>query len=142
MENRIMNRRKALSVASLVAVVGATLTFASPNRTVRADAEPTKIVIDMNEYQFAVEGQDAGTAITLKTGTLYEMTIKNTGKLSHEIWWGKDPQMVEDEGRLDGYKTNLFAGVPMAIIGGEADTPTGYEIDISGLTEIEEGPGQ
>src|SRR5436853_5345852 len=84
-----------------------TLTVAMPNRSAKAEDTPTKLTITMDEYHFTVEGHDANAPITLKAGVLYDMTIKNTGKLPHEIWWGKDPLMVEEEGRLDGFKTNL-----------------------------------
>src|SRR5258708_1198 len=135
-----MNSRKVLFTALLIIV--AALSVATSSRTVKADAAPTKVVLDMDEYHFTIEGQAAGAPLMFKTGILYALTVKNTGKLNHEIWFGKDPQMGEDSGRLDGYKTNLLANVPVAIIGGEADTPTGYEIDVTGLIEIEEGPGQ
>jgi len=137
-----MNIRKAVVNGLLVVVTVAALSVASTNRTARADDAATKVVINMDEFHFTVEGQDAGAPITLKAGTLYDLTVTNTGKLPHEIWFGKDPQKAEDADRLDGYSTNLLANVPIAIIGGEPDTVTGYELDVTGLTEIEEGPGQ
>src|SRR5689334_14506710 len=137
-----MNVRTALFSSLLVLVTIAALLVINPIRTVRASDDATKVIIDMDEFHFTVEGADAGAPITLKAGTLYDLTVKNTGKLPHEIWFGKDPQKAEDADRLDGYQTNLLANVPVAIIGGEPDTVTGYEIDVIGLTEIEEGPGQ
>src|SRR5258708_20437957 len=138
----VMNIRKALRSVLLVLVTATALIAVNPIRTVRADETATKVVIDMDEYHFTVEGKDAGDPINLKVGTLYDLTVKNTGKLPHEIWFGKDTKMAEDGSRLDGYQTNVLATVTVAIIGGEPDTVTGYEIDVTGLIEIAEGPRQ
>src|SRR5215468_5949500 len=137
-----MKTGKALCVVLLIVVTAVALFVLTPRRIARADETATNVVLDMDEFHFTVEGQDAGAPVILKAGTLYDLTVKNTGKYPHEIWFGKDPQMGEDVGRLDGYKTNLLANVPVAIKGGEPDTPTGYEIDVTGLVEIEEGLGQ
>jgi len=137
-----MNVQKALCSVLVVLFITAALFVVSPFRAARAADEATKVVIDMNEFHFIVEGGQPDAPITLKAGTLYDLTVKNTGQLPHEIWFGKDPKQGEDGDRLDGYQTNLLTNVPIAIIGGEPDTATGYEIDVSGLTEIEEGPGQ
>src|SRR5215475_9499483 len=137
-----MKTGKVFSVVVIVVVTAVALFVVHPSRVARADDSATQVVIDMDDFHFTIEGQTAGAPITLKAGTLYDLTVKNTGKYPHEIWFGKDPQMGEDVGRLDGYKTNLLANVPVAIKGGEPDTPTGYEIDVTGLVEIEEGLGQ
>ncbi len=137
-----MHTKKAVAVALLIVVVLAVSSAASPRQIARADEVATKFTIVMDEYHFTVPGQQPNVPITLKTGTLYDMTIQNAGKFPHEIWWGKDPQMVEGEGRLDGYKTNLLDKVPVAIIGVQADGTSSYEIDAPGLDEIEEAPGQ
>jgi len=136
-----MSLKKGLSTVLFVFAVS-TLIVVSKNRTAKADDTATKITINMDEYSFTVQGQDANKPITLKTGVLYDMTIKNTGKLSHEIWWGRDAQMNDEEGRLDGYKTNLLTNVPLTIIDGQANTTDGFEINVPGLTEIKEAPGQ
>jgi hypothetical protein len=133
-------RRGTFTLLFTLAII--TLTVAMPNRSAKADDAATKITINMDEYHFTVEGHDPNAPIILKAGVLYDMTIKNTGKLSHEIWWGKDPLMVAEEGRLDGYKTNLLADVPVVIIDEQTAEPNGYEINVPGLTEIKEGPGQ
>ncbi len=136
-----MSFRKVTStLLFMLAIV--TLTVAVPNRSAKADDAPTKITINMDEYHFTVEGHDANAPITLKVGVLYDMTIKNTGKFAHEIWWGKDPLMDPEEGRLDGYKTNLLTNVPIVIIDEQTAAPNDYEINVPGLTEIKEGPGQ
>ncbi len=96
-----MNSRKVLFTALLIIV--AALSVATSSRTVKADAAPTKVVLDMDEYHFTIEGQAAGAPLMFKTGILYALTVKNTGKLNHEIWFGKDPQMGEDSGRLESY---------------------------------------
>src|SRR5947209_12486146 len=68
------------------------------------------------------------------------MTIQNTGKFTHEIWWGQDPQM--QEGRLDGYSKGLFNGVSVAITGIQAPGQDPFEVDANDLTEIALTPGQ
>lgn len=134
--------KKAIAIVLLTVGALVATSAISPRQVVRADGTATKITIVMDEYNFTVPGQQPGAPITLNTGTLYDMTIQNAGKFPHEIWWGKDPQMVESEGRLDGYKTNLLDKVPVAIIGVQADGTSSYEIDAPGLDEIEEAPGQ
>ncbi len=135
--------QKRILIGSLfvVLVVTAALTLKTTH-VVRADDAPAKITIDMEDFHFTVEGQQPSTPILLKVGQLYDMTIKNTGKYAHEIWWGRDPRMVEDEGRLDGYKTNLLENVAVAITGTQPNSTDPFEIDINGLVEIEEAPGQ
>ncbi|MHB8629711.1 MAG: hypothetical protein ACYDBJ_25120 [Aggregatilineales bacterium] len=137
-----MYTKKVVAIGLLMVVVLTVASAASPRQIVRADEAATKFTIVMDEYHFTVLGQPPDAPITLRTGTLYDMTIQNTGKFPHEIWWGKDPQMVEAEGRLDGYKINLLDKVPVAIIGVQADGTSSYEIDAPGLDEIEEAPGQ
>ncbi len=92
--------RKSVRIGALIAVVALAVLFA-PSTTARSmDEEAHKMTLNMNEYAFVVDGQQPGTPLTLKAGELTDLTLKNTGNLIHEIWWGKDAKI--QEGRLDG----------------------------------------
>jgi hypothetical protein len=127
-------------VASIFTIVMGIIGFSGPQHTAKADQEAVKFTITMDEYHFTVEGQQPNDPIQLKVNQPYAMTLKNTGKLSHEIWWGKDTQM--QEGRLDGYSTGLFDGVSVTITGTQASGQDPFEINSNGLTEIALNPGQ
>src|SRR5258708_4132974 len=121
---------------SMLAVVTVTTT-----QVAHAEGEAVKVAVNMDDFHFTVVGQDSTAPIELKAGQLYDMTIKNTGKYDHEIWWGKDAQMG-DEGRLDGYATNLLENVPLVITQATAGGDDGAEINVTGLEEIKEAPEQ
>ncbi len=88
----------------------------------------------MSEYAFQVDGQALGVPLTLKTGTLYNLTIKATGTMGHEIWFGKD--LKKQEGRIDGYSTNLFTGVDMAVTLPASNAATPLEVDTTAFYEV------
>ena len=99
-----------------------------------ADDKPTAVTINMTEYAFQIDSNPAGTALTLKSGVLYDLTIKNSGTMGHEIWFGRNTKL--QDGRVDGYSDNLFTGVDMALFVQltKADNP--LEIDTTAFYEV------
>ena len=84
---------KRLMIGAFTLAFGLIVTgLTSPVHSAKADNEPVKITLNMDEYHFIVEGQQPNTPLELKAGQPYQMTIKNTGKLKHEI---------QDQGRDD-----------------------------------------
>ncbi len=134
-----MVQKKMIIGALLVGFAMLTVVIVTSTHVAKAEGEAVKVVVNMDDFHFTVVGQDSTAPIELKAGQLYDMTIKNTGKYDHEIWWGKDAQMG-DEGRLDGYAINLLEAVPVVIT--EAVGNDGAEINVPGLIEIKEAPGQ
>ena len=136
-----MTKTRFFTIVTILLITA--IGFAMPTQTLKVKADDNgaaKFTIVMNEYSFVVDGQKAGDPIQLKVNQLYDMTVQNVGKIPHEIWWGKNTQM--QDGRLDGYSTNLFAGVDVAIFGTQAAGQDPFEIDAPGLTEIALTPGQ
>ena len=134
-----MLQKKMTILCLSVAIAMLVATTLTNTRIASAQDEAVKIVVNLDDFHFTVPGQDTTAPITLKAGQLYDMTITNVGKYDHEIWWGKTAQMG-DEGRLDGYATNLLENVPLVITQAAGDDQA--EINVSGLIEIKEAPGQ
>lgn len=133
---RILISLFATALIATLGVFGAKITA----RSAQEDDKATKVTLLMNEYTFQVDGQKVGDPLTLTAGQLYNLTLKNTGVLVHEIWFGRDPMM--QEGHLDGYSKGLFEGVDMAVTGEQGAQKQTFEIDSKALYEVALKPGQ
>lgn len=131
---RILIGLSSTILIAAIAVFGAKITARS------ADDNATKATVLMNEYTFQVDGLKAGDPLTLTTGKLYNLTLKNTGTLIHEIWFGKNTKM--QEGHIDGYSKGVFDGVDMAVTGEQGAQNQEFEIDSTALYEVALNPGQ
>ena len=100
---------------------------------------PTEFNISLQEFQFKVEGQDAGSAIELEAGKLYQFNVTNIGTLTHEVLIGQNAIMV-GEGMHHDYDGAMLADVEVAITG---ETESGeFAIGVTGLNEFELAPRQ
>ena len=90
--------------------------------------------IEMGEYYFQIEGQERNEAIVLEAGAPYEIVFANVGTMEHEVLIGRD--VVEVDGALDGFETNLLDAVEVDVVGGD------WEVGTSGLIEVELEEGE
>jgi hypothetical protein len=102
------------------------------------DGEPIVYTLAMNDYNFVVEGQEAGEGLTLEAGQLYRLVFRNDGLVLHEVLIGRDPSQ---EGEFTGdYAEHLLAEVLVDVYGvGEAFT---FEVVSPGFLEMELAHGQ
>ena len=73
------------------------------------------LTISMGEMFFQLEGQDQNETITLEAGIPYRITFSNVGTLVHRVKFGRG--LVIEEGVPFAYTEDLFAGVPVKILG-------------------------
>src|ERR1700694_5345511 len=129
-----MSFKRGLITSLVVTLVVVSGLFSSTALTrVAADETPVTLNLGMNEYAFVLDGGPLNAPITLKTGTLYNLNISNSGQLVHEIWFGQNP-MIQD-GRIDGYSKGLFEGVDMAVTIKQGDKDP-VEVDTKYLYEV------
>ncbi|GEM_PF-1076320 len=140
-EQQIMFNKRKLLMTGLAAAIAVSLSSVGIHTLQAQDAEKATVVtLNMSEYAFQVNGQAVGVPLTLKTGTLYNLIIKGTGTMGHEIWFGKD--LKKQEGRIDGYSTNLFTGVDMTVTLPASNAETPLEIDTTAFYEVYLNPGE
>lgn len=95
------------------------------------DAE--RLVIELGELFFRVEGGEDNAPIELHADEEYEIVFRNIGTAPHEVMIGRE--VDDDDGRPHGYETDLLDTEEVMYLG------DGWEIEASGLREVELEPG-
>ncbi len=97
-------RRKFLKTAGLVAISG--IVGASVPGIAKAHGEVTlepDLTIGMGEFFFQLHGQEPNEPIRMEAGKKYLVFFENEGQVTHEIHFGREPDLEERE-----YKVNLL----------------------------------
>jgi len=135
-----IRNKHTLAITGFIAALSLSVSTIGIHSSQAQDVKPTAVTITMNEYGFLIDAQAIGTPMTLKTGTAYILTIKNSGNMAHEIWFGRDTKI--QNGRVDGYTTNLFTGVDMAVTIPTTTTANPLEMDTTAFYEVYLNPAE
>jgi len=109
---------RRLSILIVVVIMGATLVACGGSGA----GGTRKLTLDMTEYAFKPASLD------LKVGETVTIELKNSGKLDHEVMFGRGLQKVNN--RPSGYETDMFqAGsvTPTIVTQAEMKMPTGQQ---------------
>lgn len=90
-----------------------------------------KLTLDMTEYAFKP------ATLELKVGETVTIELKNTGKLDHEVMFGRG--LHKDNNRPNGYETDMFqaGGVtPQIVTQAEMNMTTGPQEHGSGVMVV------
>jgi len=97
--------------------------------------------ISLTDYNFAVEGLDAGKPLALTAGQTYRLHFSNDSamKMGHEVLFGKNANVVAGSSHLD-YADSLLDDVEVLLSG----TINGNDFVFvsSGMKELEVASGQ
>ncbi len=96
----------ALGILALVGLMGA-LTVV-PTMAHKESLIDQTLNLTVGDMFFQLQGQDQNAPINLKAGQLVRFVITNTGKVLHDLHFGKDPDL---DNRL--YKTDMIPGFDM-----------------------------
>ncbi|RMG89561.1 MAG: hypothetical protein D6712_01450 [Chloroflexi bacterium] len=139
-----MFNRKFFSIVLLLVIValGAMIVSSAAAREAAhgddEEGEAEEIEIILTEYAFTVEGGEENAPIVLHAGDTYKLEFVNEGEMMHEVLFGAGV-IIEDDFAV-GYEENIFEDVE-AVIEGEMNGAE-FEVEVSGIEEIELNPGQ
>jgi len=98
-----LSRRNFLKVAGTAAAGGLLSTVVLPKVFAHGDENAEAFEITMGELYFRFNGGEKNAPFTLESGEMHLIRLKNEGAVTHEIHFGRDPDL---EGRF--YREDLL----------------------------------
>lgn len=136
----MISHTKLFAMLALLVLVISAPVFAQDETTPAPDSA-VEFNITMNDYNFAIAGQDATQPLQLQAGQMYRLHLTNgsTVKTPHEILFGKNPNVVAGTSHLD-YADPMLADVEVLFSG--TNNGADFTFAANGMKELEMAPGQ